>query len=351
MFFLVVLVLTTLSIAGSAAFFSIYGLAQIFTGSFWPVVVMASSLEAGKLVSASFLYRYWSKIGFLMKTYLFTAIFILMVITSAGIFGFLSAAYQQDILPLEEMETQIEVYEGRKTEIDQSKVDLLAELARMDAQIDAIPGNHSTNRRRMRESQEADRERVRSELARLASEFQVITTEQGELRKQVLSQAVHTGPIIFIAEAFGREVDDATKWMILIIIFAFDPLAVILTIGANIAYVERRGGKDYLFFQGSKEKPKEEPKQNIQPTDEETTEHVGGSPQPEPLQSIVIHQGMDAAELQSILDKRFSENKKLSPEEEKAKLAIQEQLAMATAAVSEQQRRKQVTERLRKGDS
>ena len=239
MFFITLLILTTLSIAGSAAFFSIYGLAQIFTGSFWPVVVMASSLEAGKLVAASYVYRYWKRIGFLMKTYLITAIFILMLITSAGIFGFLSSAYQQDVLPLEEMQTQIQMYDERKKEIDGLKIELNAELARMDGQIDAIPGNHSTNRRKMRESQQEDRERIRSELKRLTSEYSVATTEQGKLRTTVIHQRVHTGPIIFIAKAFDREVDDATKWMILLIIFAFDPLAVILTIGANIAVLDR----------------------------------------------------------------------------------------------------------------
>lgn len=118
--FIILLILVTLSIAGSAAFFSVYGLAQIFTGSFWPVVVMAGSLEAGKLIAASFCYRYWQKITFFLKTYLVTAIFVLMLITSAGIFGFLSSAYQQNILPLAEME--------RKVELLVQKVDGLEEL-------------------------------------------------------------------------------------------------------------------------------------------------------------------------------------------------------------------------------
>ena len=86
--FIFILILTTLAIAGCAAFFSIYGLAAIFSGIFWPVVLMGTSLEAGKLMAASYVYRYRDSISRTMKAYLISAIFILMVITSAGIFGY-----------------------------------------------------------------------------------------------------------------------------------------------------------------------------------------------------------------------------------------------------------------------
>ena len=239
MIFIAILLLTTLAIAGSAAYFSIYGLAAIFSGAFWPVVIMASSLEAGKLVAASYVYRYRKKISFLMKTYLVVAILILMLITSAGIFGFLSSAYQEDILPLEEMQTQIELYEQRKVQINELKLERITQRSRLDAQIDAIPGNHSTNRRKMRESQKDERVQIDADLKQFAIELQVTTTEHHKLKTEVIQQRVHTGPIIFIAKVFDREVDDATMWMIILIIFAFDPLAVVLTIGANIAIYDR----------------------------------------------------------------------------------------------------------------
>jgi len=238
--FIVTLILVTLSIAGSAAFFSIYGLANIFSGSFWPVVVMATSLEAGKLISASYVYRYWSTISFLMKSYLISAILILMVITSAGIFGYLSAAYQQDTLPLKEMQSKIALFDERKKEIGDLKQERINQRARLDAQIDSIPGNHSTNRRKMRESQNAERAQIDIDLKRYARELQTTTTEQHKIKNAVIQQEAHTGPIIFIAKAFGSDVDDATKWMIFLIIFVFDPLAVILTIGSNIAIVQRQ---------------------------------------------------------------------------------------------------------------
>jgi len=246
MIFIAILILTTLSIAGSAAFFSIYGLAQIFSGTFWPVVIMASSLEAGKLVAASYVYRYWEFIGFVRKTYLMLAILVLMGITSAGIFGFLSSAYQKDTLPLDEMQTQIQLYDDRKIEIAKLKQERISQRARLDAQIDAIPGNHSTNRRKMRESQRAERERIDLDLAQYNKELDQVTSESHKLKTTVLEQQVHTGPIIFIAKALNKDIDDATKWMIFLIIFAFDPLAVALTVSANDALLQRKKEKDLL---------------------------------------------------------------------------------------------------------
>ena len=398
MFFLVVLILTALSIAGSAAFFSIYGLAQIFTGSFWPVVIMASSLEAGKLVSASYVYRYWDKITFLMKTYLLATILILMVITSAGIFGFLSSAYQLDILPLEDMQEQIILLDQKKIELADLKQEKIARREQINAIISAFPDNYATKKAQARAEFKPEMDKLNIDIDALSTRFQSATEEQHQLKRNVIQQRVHTGPIIFIAKAFNYEVDDATKWMILLIIFAFDPLAVILTVGANIAIIERRGGKDYLFYQPPTESLTPEPKivekVIIQPATPEPTikqpptisetlvvnatnatpsrdiDFISapaeeGSPQqifiqqgvnaddlqrildarfderdkstPIPEQTI-IHQGMDADALQKMLDERFSQHDKLTPEQLLTKTLIEETLA-----------RKRVTQRIRMG--
>ena len=92
--FIIILALSTLSLAGVAGYFSIYGLAAIFSGVFWPVVIMGTSLEVSKLVAVSYLYRYWKDTSRILAGYLIAAIFVLMLITSAGIFGFLSMGYQ-----------------------------------------------------------------------------------------------------------------------------------------------------------------------------------------------------------------------------------------------------------------
>lgn len=243
MFFIGLLALTTFAIAGSAAAFSVYGLANIFAGAFWSVVIMGASLEAGKLIAASFLYRYWDTLNFLMKTYLFSAIIVLMVITSMGIFGFLSAGYQQDTLPLKEMQAKVKLFDDRKAELEELKQERIKQRSRLDAQVDAIPGNHSTNRRKMRESQKEERTQIDIDLKRYALEIQQATEDQHKLKTKVIHQEVHTGPIVYIAKSLGTEVDDATKWVVFALIIVFDPLAVVLTIGVNIALAQRGIGR------------------------------------------------------------------------------------------------------------
>lgn len=240
MVFISILLLTVLLIAGSAAFFSVFGLAAIFSGSFVPVIIMAGSLEAGKLVAASFLYRYWKQLTFLMKTYLFGAIIILMFITSIGIFGFLSAAYQEDVLPLDALHAQIANIDVRKSELTGLKLELRGEVDRLDNLVNAIPETQGTNRRKMLREQRPDRIRIQASMDKLSGDIRRATAEQNEIRSSIVTEQVHTGPIIFIAEALGRDIDNAVTWMIILIIFAFDPLAVVLTVGANIAIVKYR---------------------------------------------------------------------------------------------------------------
>lgn len=240
MFFIATLILVTLAIAGSAAFFSIYGLAQIFTGAFWPVVIMASSLEAGKLIAASFVYRYKAVIGHAMKIYLMSAIGILMLITSAGIFGFLSSAYQQDILPMKMVTQQIELLSHEKQELENLKTERLDRKKQIDNDIANLPNNYVTSRQRLMTSYGDELDQLKKDISQYTVSIREKTLKIAELKNINLEKEAHTGPIIFIAKAFGQEIDDTTKYLILLIIFVFDPLAVILTIGANIAIVERK---------------------------------------------------------------------------------------------------------------
>jgi hypothetical protein len=232
MFFLFILIITTLSIAGCAAFFSIVGLAAIFSGSFWSVVIMGSVLEAGKLVAASFVYRYWQILSFLMRTYLIIAILVLMAITSIGIYGKLSAAHQQDMLPLEELQAKMVLLKDEKQRIEDRKKE-------MDQQITQMPANYITARQRLMKS-------FAPELEKINARLETITAEEYKLTNKELQQRVHTGPVVFIAKVLDYDVVDATSWMILAIIFAFDPLAVVLTIGFNIALVQRRKEREEL---------------------------------------------------------------------------------------------------------
>lgn len=337
MFFITLLILSTLSIASSAAFFSIYGLAQIFTGSFWPVVIMASSLEAGKLISASYVYRYWTKMTSWMKIYLITAIIVLMGITSVGIFGFLSAAYQQDILPLEQKEQKIGLLTHEKEEVSVLKTERIDRKKQIDADIASLPNNYITGRQRLMESYGPELEQLREDVASYTDRIREITTEIQALKAETLEQRVHTGPIIFIAEVFEQDVDEATKWLILIIIFAFDPLAVVLTIGANMAILERQKEKNHVHYQPPAidmdiETEKEDPKTvvvNQGMTEEKLTEilkeHLNQPRAPE--EPIIVNQGMSASELEVLLEERFSKQEELSPIDQIQKTMVEEMLA------------------------
>jgi len=152
MIFIIILILTTLAIAGSAAYFSIYGLAAIFSGIFWPVILMGTSLEAGKLVAASYVYRFRDSISRVMKIYLISAILVLMLITSAGIFGFLSMGYQQDTLPLKQQEQQIALLQTERAEIEVFKKERLARRKQIDTDIANSPPGYITGRERLMKS-------------------------------------------------------------------------------------------------------------------------------------------------------------------------------------------------------
>ena len=230
MIFITLLILCSLILSSCAAYFSIYGLASIFTSSFWSIVIMGSSLEMGKLMAASYLYRYWYKINFMMKSYLMSAILVLMMITSMGIFGYLSASYQEDSIPLKEVNDTI-IY------LKSEKLTLVERKKQIDNDISSLPNNYVSGRKKMMAS-------YKPELFKIANSLEIINLEIKSLNKSKVSQESHTGTIIYIAKVFGKEVDDAIKYMILMIIFAFDPLAIMLVLSANLAINDRKNTKN-----------------------------------------------------------------------------------------------------------
>lgn len=237
--FIFLLSLITFSIAAVAAFFSIYGLAAIFSGIFWPVILMGSALEAGKLAAASYVYRYWNSISKSLKIYLISAIFVLMIITSTGIFGFLSMGYQEDILDLKKQEQQISLLEQEKLELEKFKQERLERKKQIDKDIASLPNNYITGRQRLMKSYGPELEQLKKDVELYTKQIRDITLKISEIKQQKIVKEVHTGPIIFIANALSLETDDAVKWMILLIVFVFDPLAVALTLGVNHALMLR----------------------------------------------------------------------------------------------------------------
>ena len=228
--------LSALLIAGSAAAFSVYGLAKLFSGAFLSVVVMAGSLELGKLVTASFLYRYWNMINWFQKVYMTLATIVLVFITSAGIFGYLSNAYQGATLEFEKQSTELLTIEERIEQLDEDKVFLKEEL---EQAIGELPDNYITAKRKLREE-------YNPQITQLNQELLEYKTKRADLEIQLVSTGVDVGPAIYLARTFGTDIDTVVKFFIFILIFVFDPLAVMLVIAYNQALIDRSKEKKII---------------------------------------------------------------------------------------------------------
>jgi len=228
--------LSALLIAGSAAAFSVYGLAKLFSGAFISVVIMAGALELGKLVTASFLYRYWKVINWFQKVYMTIATIVLVFITSAGIFGYLSNAYQGATLEFEKQSTELLTIEERIEQLDEDKVFLKEEL---EQAIGELPDNYITAKRKLREE-------YNPQITQLNQELLEYKTKRADLEIQLVSTGVDVGPAIYLARTFGTDIDTVVKFFIFILIFVFDPLAVMLVIAYNQALIDRSKEKQTL---------------------------------------------------------------------------------------------------------
>lgn len=221
--------IAALLIAGSAGFFSVFGLSKLFAGAALSVIIMAGSLEFGKLVTAAFLYRYWDKVNLFQKTYLMTAVVTLVLITSAGIFGYLSNAYQGATVTFEKQSNQLLAYEDRLEQLQEDKSFLKEEL---EVQVNDLPDNYITAKRKLREDYNPRIRKVNDEILRVKGEI-------GDLKVELVETGVDVGPAIYLARTFDTDVDSVVKFFIFILIFVFDPLAVMLVVAFNQALILR----------------------------------------------------------------------------------------------------------------
>jgi len=222
--------ISALLIAFSAAFFSVFGLSKLFAGAELSVIIMASSLEFGKLVAASFLYRYWDRINLLQKFYMTFATVVLVIITSAGIFGFLSNAYQGATVEFEKESTNLIFKEDRLKQLQEDKIYLKEEL---DQAIADLPENYRTARRKLREDYQPQIAQINKQMIDLKGEI-------GELKTALVETGVDVGPVIYLARTFQTDIDTVVKFFIFILIFVFDPMAVMFVISYNVALEDRK---------------------------------------------------------------------------------------------------------------
>ena len=222
--------LSALLIASSAAFFSVFGLSKLFAGASLSVIIMAGSLEFGKLVAASFLYRYWKSINILQKFYMTIATVILVLITSAGIFGFLSNAYQGATVQFEKESMRLIYMEDRLDQLQEDKEFLKEEL---EFAIAELPDNYHTAKRKLREDYSPQILEINKKMLGMKSEI-------GDLKTTMVETGVDVGPAIYIARTLGTDIDTVVKFFILILIFVFDPMAVMFVISYNVILLDRK---------------------------------------------------------------------------------------------------------------
>ena len=256
--------LSALLVAGSAAFFSVFGLSKLFAGAQLSVIIMAGSLEFTKLVAASFLYQYWYNVSKILKAYLSIGVVILVLITSAGIFGYLSNAYQGATLAFEKETTTLFYKEDRLKQLEEDKVYLKDEL---EQSLSSLPDNYITAKRKLREDYNPKVLVVNDEILKIKQEI-------GDLKVALIETGVDVGPAIYLARTFDTDVDTVVKFFIFILIFVFDPMALAMVLAWNTAVgrrsfeVYQEGDKVEKIFKEYKEKEVvvEKPKPKVKQT-------------------------------------------------------------------------------------
>lgn len=245
--------LSSLFIASCAAFFSIIGIGMLFSGSAIAAMTMACSLELGKLVATSFLYRYWSKTKHFLKIYLSLSVIVLMIITSLGIFGYLSSAYQNSSVQNQLIEQKIQVINDQKLNIQdsmgsaKSRITTLAQLrSSQESRLAQSMTNTliARNPIQMRQIQQQTQELIEQSEKNIEQENNKIQKSIDELQKldqQITTLKIESGSkkdiqtFKFVADEFGVGINKIVKWFIIALISVFDPLAICLLLAYNTA--------------------------------------------------------------------------------------------------------------------
>jgi hypothetical protein len=257
--FPLLIALSALSVSASAAFYSVSGLSKLFAGASLEVIIMASSLEVAKLVIASLLYQYWDSLNKGLRAYLAVATCVLILITSAGIYGFLSGAYQETANKEGIVTQQITALETKKALYEETRDNFLADRKSNNELRGTLSKGSTTQFTdkngnlvvRTNNSAIRNIESTAKENERLATKLDVINDSIFVLETQILEAKVNSeaaselGPLKYLSELTGVEMNRIINWLLLIIIFVFDPLAIALVIAANFAFNKLRPKKEY----------------------------------------------------------------------------------------------------------
>jgi hypothetical protein len=254
---------TALVIAGCAALFSVTGIGTLFAGAAVSAMVMASALELGKLVGISFLYRYWDTIPRMLKAYLSVASVVLIVITSAGIYGYLSSAYARVAAVPLQLNAEVQILNSQVTTADEEikrktqRLDQIIQLrGQQENRIDDLitkstTGNTSTIRNAQNQLTELNKT-----ASTLQQEINIASARRDSLKAKSLTTdvAISTnsdiGTFVYISRALGVELDAVVKWFILVIVLVFDPLSICLVLAYNFLVKKNLRRKMLRSLQG-----------------------------------------------------------------------------------------------------
>lgn len=249
-----VMLLLALIVAGCAGYFSVWGLSQLFAGASTAVIIMASALEIGKVVTTTALHRYWTRIGGGLKFYLTISVGVLMLITSAGIYGFLSNAYQKTANKLEIQESQVGVLDSKKALFEKNVQDNQKIIDSKTRRIDQLTNLRNAQEVRLDNStSNRARDKARNDIKLANDEIQKLSNEIDGLnsKNSVLSDSIgfystktielnansevsaEVGPLKYISELTGAPMGKVVNVLILLLIFVFDPLAIAMILMTN----------------------------------------------------------------------------------------------------------------------
>ena len=244
MFLGLITLLTALTISGIAAFYSIVGLTAIFAGAFWPIVIMGGALEAGKVVTALWLHYNWDEASYKLKAYLVPAVVILMLITSMGIFGFLSKSHLDQGVPTGDIQAQVLLFD-EKIQTQRENIDSARKaITQLNGAVDQLLARSTDERgaskaAALRRSQARERNLLQKDIGAAQKKITALQEERAPIASTMRKVEAEVGPIKYIAALIYGEtatqnmLESAVRWVIIIIVMVFDPLAIVLILAAT----------------------------------------------------------------------------------------------------------------------
>ena len=293
-----IMFVAAISLSCIAAWYSIAGLTAIFAAAVVPIIIMGGILEVSKLVVASWLYRNWTEVPNTFKVYFTAAVVILMMITSMGIFGFLSKAHLDQAVPAGDITSQVTIYDDKiKTERDNVAAARKA-LTQMDAQIDQKL-SRSTDEKgadkaiQIRRSQSSERKKLQNEISESQKTIVKLQTERAPIASQARKIEAEVGPVKYIAALiYGDTLDanvleKAVRWVIIMIVLVFDPLAVLMLVAVNWSLKKRQPEVEPENIEPWINYPIDLPKKKVKPKKRKWLEsELDPAPLPEPADPI-----------------------------------------------------------------